>query len=107
MPHATSRMRERRQELGIKLQDFAPRIGISYGHYRNVEYGNAPAAIEVFHRIARELAVPVADLIQKDNPRAPSVTRNTATGGPSTESTETGEATAEEAKAETRVRRSA
>lgn len=68
MPYATPLMRHRRQELGIKLQDFYRRVGVSYGHYRNVEYGTHPAAIEVFHRIARELAVPVNDLIAKDEP---------------------------------------
>lgn len=67
MPYATPLMRHRRQELGIKLQDFYGRVGVSYGHYRNVEYGTHPAAIEVFHRIARELAVPVDDLIAKDD----------------------------------------
>lgn len=66
MPYATPLMRQRRQELGIKLQDFAPRVGVSYGHYRNLEYRDKPAAIEVFHRIARELAVPVDDLIDTE-----------------------------------------
>jgi transcriptional regulator with XRE-family HTH domain len=59
-------MRQRRQELGIKLAEFAPRIGVSYGHYRNLEYRDKPAAIEIFHRIARELAVPVDALIDNE-----------------------------------------
>ncbi len=97
MPYASDRMRQRRQELGIKLQDFAPRVGVSYGHYRNAEYRNKPMAIEVFHRVARELAVPVNELLAEEN-RVDTPTPRDATAGGS--STETAEAEAAQAEAE-------
>lgn len=73
MPYASDVMRAKRQELGLKLGAFAERLPISYGHYRNVEAGSKPCAIEVFHRIARELDVPVGELIADppDSPRRP------------------------------------
>ncbi|MGH3095312.1 MAG: helix-turn-helix domain-containing protein [Streptosporangiales bacterium] len=73
MPYSADHMQTQRERLGLKRADFAKRIGISYGHYRNVEYGTKPAAIEVFHRIARELRTPVDDLLADppDQPRIP------------------------------------
>ena len=71
MPYASDVMRTKRQELGLKLAAFADRLPISSGHYRNVESGSKPGAIEVFQLIARELNVPVGDLIADppDSPR--------------------------------------
>lgn len=58
-----SEIREKRQRLGVKPGEMADRVGISTPHLRNIELGNRTPAIEVVHRLARELGVEADDLL--------------------------------------------
>jgi transcriptional regulator with XRE-family HTH domain len=84
-----ARIRERRDELDITPAQLAERLGISKGYLRNIENGNAKPARRVVHRIARELAIPVAELEAekkdecKDEPTHPTRRQDTEkTSGP-------------------------
>jgi transcriptional regulator with XRE-family HTH domain len=56
-------IRSYRQQRGIKVREFAVRVGIARKTAYAIETGQT-ASIEVLHRMARELAVPVDELIE-------------------------------------------
>jgi DNA-binding XRE family transcriptional regulator len=56
-------IRRVRRERGIKTGELASRIGLAPATLMNLENGHKQTSIEVVHRIARELAIPVADIL--------------------------------------------
>jgi DNA-binding XRE family transcriptional regulator len=70
MPYLTG-VRERRQQTGVKLAEFAASVGLKRQSLGNVEAGRKPASIEAAYRIAHkltELGVPteVAGIVAAD-----------------------------------------
>jgi transcriptional regulator with XRE-family HTH domain len=70
MPHPVSlrpngaRIRELRRRAGKKPGPFAEKVEISYSHLANIENGHhTGASAEVLNRMARELGVPLEELI--------------------------------------------
>lgn len=63
MPLASPNLRLTRQEHGVKARELADKIDVNVKLLWNAETGRYPLAIEHFHKIARELDVPVADLL--------------------------------------------
>jgi transcriptional regulator with XRE-family HTH domain len=49
------------------VSELARRVRVSRSHLSNVEGGRLPASIELVHRIATELGVPVAELLATDD----------------------------------------
>jgi len=49
------------------VSELARRVQVSRSHLSNVEGGRLPASIELLHRIATELSVPVAELLATDD----------------------------------------
>lgn len=62
------RIRAARQELGIKTPAFAQLVQVSTVHMQNIERGHNTASIEVLYRIARQLGVPISDVLVEDVP---------------------------------------
>lgn len=59
-----ARIRERREELDISPGTFAQRVQIVTGSLRNIENGTKKPSRRLLNRIARELALPFAELAQ-------------------------------------------
>lgn len=59
--------RERRRR-GVTQQELAADLGLDLRHYRKLESGDVDATLATLDRIARGLAVDVADLLRR--PRA-------------------------------------
>lgn len=63
-------IRSTRVGRGMKVGLFAKQAEISPITALNIENGHNTASVEVLHRIARVLGVPVADLIAEDDTTA-------------------------------------
>jgi transcriptional regulator with XRE-family HTH domain len=69
MPKANgSHIRKLRQQLGLKVGEFAVSAAIAPITASNIENGHNTASIETLHRIAKVLDVPVDELIAPDAP---------------------------------------
>ncbi|MFL8710801.1 helix-turn-helix domain-containing protein [Clostridioides sp. GD02377] len=49
------RIRERRKELGITIEELAEKVGIGYNHLSNIERGRKIPSLETFIKIVNEL----------------------------------------------------
>jgi transcriptional regulator with XRE-family HTH domain len=61
-----AKIRALRKQRGLSVPGFAELIGITPQALSNIELGNKPAGISTLISIARELGVPVDDLIRDD-----------------------------------------
>jgi transcriptional regulator with XRE-family HTH domain len=62
-----AQIRRRRQERGLTTAELAARVGFTNaGSMRNIENRNDPTAMIKLHRIARELAVTVDEVMAVD-----------------------------------------
>ncbi|HBF4280943.1 TPA: helix-turn-helix transcriptional regulator [Clostridioides difficile] len=59
------RIRERRKELGITIEQLAERVGIGYNHLSNIERGRKIPSLETFIKIVNELDT-TSDIILKN-----------------------------------------
>ncbi|MCL6559458.1 MAG: helix-turn-helix transcriptional regulator [Firmicutes bacterium] len=64
-----------RKEKGPSQQELAERVMISQGHLKRIEYNISNAPIRLLARLAKELGVPVEQLIQAGR-RTPHGRRN-------------------------------
>lgn len=60
-----TRIRALREESGEKRREFAESVRISYDHLAAIENGHHNASIEVLHRIASRLGVPIAEILPR------------------------------------------
>lgn len=64
-----NRIRELRQRAGLSQTELGNRVGLTQGQVGHLENGHRNLTLEWMKRIARELGVPVADLLtDEDNP---------------------------------------
>lgn len=63
-------IRRIREERNISALALAERVGIRRRSLYNIELGNKPAGIEVIVKIARELQVPVDEILKKSDGEA-------------------------------------
>lgn len=61
------RIRLLRVERGINVTTLASRLGIRRQHLSNIERRNKAASLDLLIKIARELDVPIGDLIRQDD----------------------------------------
>lgn len=59
------RINDRLAELDLSPADFAERIEMSEGYFRNLRNGSDQCSLRTAHRIARGLALPVGDVLEK------------------------------------------
>lgn len=57
-------IRSLRIKDGLKPGEFATKVGISYAHLDNLENERKEASVEVLHRIAAALDVPIRALVR-------------------------------------------
>lgn len=62
--HDGAAIRSLRIQSGMKPGEFAASVRISYQHLDNIENGRKEASIEVLHRIATALDVPIAEIVR-------------------------------------------
>lgn len=60
------RIRERRKELGITIEQLAEKTDIGYNHLSNIERGKKIPSLETFIKIVNELDT-TSDIILKDS----------------------------------------
>lgn len=82
MPYASEVMRTRRQQSGMKVGAFVKHLPVSEGHYKNLEAGSKPAAIETFYVIARALGISADEvgILIADPPDQPRMTSDEQAG---------------------------
>jgi transcriptional regulator with XRE-family HTH domain len=61
------RINDRLAELDLSPADFADRNEISEGYFRNLRNGSDQCSLRTAHRIARGLALPVDEVLEKKN----------------------------------------
>lgn len=61
------RINDRLAELDLSAADFAERNEISEGYFRNLRNGSDQCSLRTAHRIARGLALPVDEVLEKKN----------------------------------------
>lgn len=59
-------IRTQRESLGIRRKELAAKLGISYQHMANIENGHHTAAIELLVHMAKELGLPIGDVVASD-----------------------------------------
>lgn len=59
------RINDRLAELDLSPADFAERNEISEGYFRNLRNGSDQCSLRTAHRIARGLALPVSEVLEK------------------------------------------
>ena len=60
------RIRDRRKELGITIEELAEKTDIGYNHLSNIERGKKMPSLETFIKIVNELDT-TSDIILKDS----------------------------------------
>ena len=64
-------IRRLREGQGVGVTEFAARVGIKRQSLSNIELGNKPAGLGTLIKIARELGVPLDDIVTDEDAAEP------------------------------------